>query len=236
MNETSELKEIDLDVEYPYYRVYQPRSFRWSEGCAVFAIGFLAAGLVGSIATAYYFDGFAGFIFFIVSIFIFGFVVNQLTESQKEHDARWKEHHLAKRDELVAQANIKQAKTMDKMTDTQAKALGQQIVSQTTYNISATGHGTVTTTVVSGDLLNGSIQTLTKDDPKLEDALQKIAGYIENLGSVESKVAFNDFNKNVREKSSAGTTRALWREVISLLPDAVKATEAAITIGKHFGF
>jgi hypothetical protein len=76
---------------------------------------------------------------------------------------------------------------------------------------------------------------LSRDDPKLEAALQTIAGYVSQLGSDQAKAAFNDFNKNVKDKSSAGTLRALWKEAIALLPDAVKITEAAVAIGKVLG-
>ncbi|WP_334385609.1 hypothetical protein [Bradyrhizobium sp. AZCC 2262] len=201
------------------------------------------AVLVVLVAAAFYWQV-ASIGFLVVPILgLLGWRAVKAEDRAAERDELFKRHHLDKRAELVAQATIEQARTMarhdqrlDKIiTGAQAKALGQQIINQNTYNITASGHGTVTTNVVSGDFLNHSIQELKKDDPKLEDALETIAGYIESHGTEASKAIFNDFNKNVSEKSSSGTLRALWREIVDLLPDAIKVTDAAVTIGKHFG-
>jgi len=103
------------------------------------------------------------------------------------------------------------------------------------YNITATGHASITANLVSGYFLVSSIKTLKSENPELEDALKTIAGYVESLGASETNEAFNNFNKNVRDKSSNGTLRTLWNEVVRLLPDAVKITDATVAISKHLG-
>jgi hypothetical protein len=226
------LKQLDLSEDDPYFKAYNPRGLRVNNGCLTSSWIFLALGLVSVALVARSDDGWPPAIFlFMFLCFFFGIARKILVEIKTDANAKWEKHHLAVRDELTAQASIKQAKAMD---DAQAKALGKQIINQV-FNISASGHATVNSTVVSGDLLNDSIKELSRDDPKLEAALQTIAGYVSQLGSDQAKAAFNDFNKNVKDKSSAGTLRALWKEAIALLPDAVKITEAAVAIGKVLG-
>ncbi len=116
-----------------------------------------------------------------------------------------------------------------------AKEIGKKIVTNNTYNTIASGNAHVEQNVINGDYLRDSAKIMKKNGIELEDAILIFAGYLDNLELSEAKQAFNDLNRNMKEKSSKVTLGGIWKGILEIVPDAVKLSEAALAISKFFG-
>lgn len=83
--------------------------------------------------------------------------------------------------------------------------------------------------------LRGAIISDYAKDSDLSDSLKVVAGFLASVKEDEAIRCFNEFNKKLSENDSKTTLRALWKQIVELVPDVVKLGEAAVKIGVFLG-
>ena len=121
----------------------------------------------------------------------------------------------------------------------EAKKLGTEIINNVNYNssdikITAQGNVNLEQNVIHGDYLKDAIKEFKDESPTLEDQLLILAGYIKKIDNKEVNEAFNELNKSVTNKSSKFVVKSIWNGLVSILPDAVKLSDACVQIGSLF--
>jgi hypothetical protein len=249
---------VNMSQPYCYYRKYDPIGFRYNRIVSeMWGWSYLDIAL-GTVYEAYealqafplpqwsIVEYVGGIAYYSVIVGSFGFCQSKVGGAEQailNSDAYWQRFHqdcLAQENALyIKQQTVeaeRRSRQMDKIiSSSEGRRIGQQIINKNYYTITASGHANVSSTNISGDYLRDSVKILGHNDPALEDALTVFAGYVQAINNKEAELIFNDFNRNVQQGSGMVTLRSIWRGLIEVVPDAVKLSEAAITIAKRLG-
>jgi len=119
-------------------------------------------------------------------------------------------------------------KTMaQKIDEVAAKKLGTTLVKQGPGAIYVGGH------IISSEVKTSIVQ-LEPEQPEVAEALKTIVGYVSQQKNAEAGEALTNLSEAISNKQKPSQIKAYWNELVRILPDAAKLTEAANTIVKIF--
>jgi hypothetical protein len=240
------------DLGFEYLRKYEPSLFKryrfWIKVCKVILFGTPALFLFLSFVLAIFQSINAGptnvgadpigagiVAFFLLIGFVYPwialslvpvYVVATYVAWSRDRSLNDRER-IAMNEKTRQHFNVEQAHSAKLLTELQARAIGAQIVAEagaTVYNNSFNN-----STVVDRSTLIESLNRVD-NDTQLADALQVVAGIVQNSGNALAIQTLNEFNKKIAAKDSKITLRALWDQPVKLVPDVVAIGGAASKI------
>jgi hypothetical protein len=134
---------------------------------------------------------------------------------------------IAMNERTTKHFSVEQEQNAKLLTEVQARAIGSHIIAgegATVYNNSFNN-----STVVDRSTLIHSMNRFQTDD-QLADALKIVAGIVQNSKNAAAIETLNEFNKKIASKDSKITLRALWDQIVKLVPTVAEIGGAASKI------
>jgi hypothetical protein len=117
------------------------------------------------------------------------------------------------------------------LTELQAREIGARIVAQpgaVVYNNSFNN-----STIVDRSTLVESMNSIKHVDSSLADSLQVLAGVVQNSNDTRAIETLNEFNRKIAQRENKITLRALWEQLVKLVPDVATIGEATLRIIRY---
>jgi hypothetical protein len=146
---------------------------------------------------------------------------------RKEYEIRQKDRELELQ-EQIAINHTRQTEVLTMISEKEALHVGERIIRITI----GAGAKDININTGSGDNLVGAVKKVETYSPELAKALTTIAGALEPVKNEEVQKTFDAMNKKIAGGEDKFTIKALWNQLLSLVPDLTKMTDAAGTIAK----
>jgi len=134
---------------------------------------------------------------------------------------------IAMNDRTTKHFSAEQEQSAKLLTELQARAIGANIIAEqgaTVYN-----HSFNNSAVVERSTLIHSLNRVERD-AQLADALKIVAGIVQNSKNSAAIETLNEFNRKIASQDSKITLRALWDQIVKLVPSVIEIGAAASKI------
>jgi hypothetical protein len=119
------------------------------------------------------------------------------------------------------------------LTELQAREIGARIVAHAGASVYSNSFNNAT--IIDRSTLIESMNSIKQEDASLADSLQVLAGVVHNSNDPQAIETLNEFNKKVAQRESKITLRALWDQIVKLVPDVATIGEATLRIMRYLG-